>query len=199
MRIGIDTDGVLTDMASFLQIVGSNYLKREPSNVSAYSVEEMFGASKWEKLRYGMLLFVNYCKNCPPRDGTKKVLDQLKRDGYELYEITARKFVTMKNPLGKYSRKMLLAWYQKHGLEFSNIVFCSETNTGKEKAKACLELEIKIMVEDKPDVVKSLAEEGITVLLFDAPYNQNISGAGIIRCCSWDEVYQNIKVLNREE
>lgn len=199
MRIGIDTDGVLTDMASFLQMLGSNYLKREPSNVSAYSVEEMFGASKWEKLRYGMLLFVNYCKNCPPRDGTKKVLDQLKRDGYELHEITARKFVTMKNPLGEYSRKMLLTWYKKHGLEFANIVFCSETNTGVEKAKACIELGIKIMVEDKPDVAKQLVQDGITVLLFDAPYNQGLEGDGIVRCSSWEEVYQQIVVLSQNE
>ena len=137
MRIGIDTDGVLTDMSGYLLKIGREYLKREPANPSAYHVEEMFGASRFEKLFYGMRFFVSYCKKCPPREGTQKVLTKLHGEGYELHEITARKFVTMKNPLGVYSKKLLLNWYEKHGLSFDGIVFCSEKNTGTEKTNAC--------------------------------------------------------------
>lgn len=195
MKIGIDTDGVLTDMASYLQKMGRYYLNREPSDTTAYNVEDIFCTSKWEKMRYGIPLFVNYCKKCPPREGTKRVIEKLNKEGYELHEVTARKFVTMKNPLGLYSKKLLLKWYKKHGLEFKSIVFCSEKNTGVEKTNACLNLNIKIMVEDRPEIAVKLAEDDITVLLFDAPYNQNCSGERIVRCFSWDDVYKQIKSL----
>ena len=46
MRIGIDTDGVLTDMASYLQKMGRYYLNREPSDTTAYNVEDIFCTSK---------------------------------------------------------------------------------------------------------------------------------------------------------
>ena len=196
MKIGIDTDGVLTDMAGFLQLTGKQYLKREPVKMQAYNIEEMFNTSKIEKLRYGMSLFLNYCKNCPPRENTQKVIEQLNKDGHELFEITARKFVTMKNPLGWYSKKLLLKWYKKHGLHFSKIVFCSEKNTGPAKAKACIEHGAKIMVEDRPEVAECLAKNGITVLLFDAPYNQNIHDQNIMRVYSWNEIYDYIKEIS---
>ena len=86
-------------------------------------------------------------------------IEKLNKEGYELHEVPARKFVTMKNPLGLYSKKLLLKWYKKHGLEFKSIVFCSEKNTGVEKTNACLNLNIKIMVEDRPEIAVKLAEK----------------------------------------
>lgn len=192
MKIGIDTDGVLTDMSGFLLDLGKQYLKRNPAEPQAYGVEEMFQTSKWEKMRYGIQFFLDYCKKCPPREGAQKVIAQLNKDGYETCEITARKFVTMKNPLGYYSKKMLLNWYKAHRFNFSKIVFCSEKNTGAEKLKACLDFGATVMVEDRPEVATTLAESGITVLLFDAPYNQDLYGEQIIRCYTWNDVYDQI-------
>lgn len=192
MKIGIDTDGVLTDMSTFLRLIGKQYLKREPVKKEAYNIEEMFATSKSEKLHYGISLFINYCKNCPPREKAQKVIEQLNKDGHELFEITARKFVTMKNPLGWYSKKLLLKWYEKHGFHFSKVIFCSEKNTGEAKTKACIEHGAKIMVEDRPEVAEYLVKNGITVLLFDAPYNKNLKHERIIRVHNWDEVYEKI-------
>ena len=198
MRIAIDTDGVLTDMSGYFMEIGKKLLNREPTNLFAYNIEEMYSVSKSEKIRYGLYLFVNYCKNCPPRSGTARVLKQLHKDGHELHEVTARKFVTMKNPVGSYSRKMLMDWYKKHELEFDSIVFCSEKNTSIEKSKACKDLGIGVMVEDRPEIASCLSQNGINVLLFDAPYNQELHGEKIIRCYTWDDVYHHLQILSNE-
>lgn len=193
MKIGIDTDGVLTDMSDYLIKTGIKRLKREPINPNAYSIEEMFDASKWEVIKHGLPIFVDYCKNCPPRADTSKVIQKLNDKGHELFEITARKFVMMKNPIGAYSRKILLEWYKNNALKFKKVVFCSEKNTAVEKTKACTELGVKVMVEDRPEIAEYLANNGITVLLFDAPYNQGLSGETIHRVYGWNDVYKFIR------
>ncbi len=190
MVIAIDADGVLTDMSSFCLKMGEKYLGRTASNTKAYSWEEMYETSFWEIVCYGVRIFIKYCKECDPRQNAQKVIAQLNQEGHDLYEVTARKFVTMQNPLGAYSRSMLLKWYRKHGLVFKKILFCSEQNTAVEKTEACLAIRAEIMIEDRPEVAKYLAKNGITVLLFDAPYNQEVSGEKIVRVCSWDEVYE---------
>ena len=49
------------------------------------------------------------------------------------------------------------------------------------------------MIEDKPDVAKLLDQNGIHVLLFDAPYNQQVEGENITRVYGWGEVYRVIR------
>ncbi len=195
MKIGIDTDGVLTDMTTFLSSKGQQRLNREPVEPHAYRMDRMFRATRREKLRYGMGIFIDYCKNCPPRDGAQRVVDQLNRDGHELYEITARKFATRKNPLGRYSKKMLLSWYEKHGFEFDKIFFCKERKACMDKARVCRDNGVQIMIEDRPDIAVNLADSGIPVLLFDAPYNHDTHGDLITRVHSWDEVYEQVLAM----
>lgn len=195
MKIGIDTDGVLTDMSDYLLRTGNKRLKREPINPNAYSIEEMFNASKWEVIKHGLPIFIGYCKNCLPREDTSKIIQRLNGEGHELFEITARKFVAMKNPLGAYSRKMLLEWYKNNGLKFKKVVFCSEKNTAVEKAKACMELGVKVMIEDRSEIATRLADNGIKVFLFDAPYNQELSDDRIQRVFDWNEIYRLIREI----
>ena len=195
MKIGIDTDGVLTDMTGFLQSAARDYLNKEPVKPEAYDIQEMFDISKRKMLRYGFPMFLRYCKSCPPRENTQKVIDQLQKDGHELFEITARKFANLKTPLGWYSRKMLLKWYAKNGLHFSKIVFCSDNKAVSAKTQACIKHGATIMVEDRPDVAENLAENGITVLLFDAPYNRYLDQDLVVRVHSWDEVYEKINEI----
>lgn len=190
MIIAVDADGVLTDMSSYCLKMGEKYLRRTASNPQAYSWEEMFETSFREIVCYGIRIFIKYCKECAPRENAQSVIARLNQEGHVLYEVTARKFVTMRNPLGAYSRSMLLKWYEKHGFRFKQILFCSEQNTAVEKTESCLSIQAEIMIEDRPEVAKYLAENGITVLLFDAPYNQEVSGERIVRVRSWDEVYE---------
>ena len=90
MNIGIDADGVLTDMSAYICEYGEKYFNRKPSNLDGYSTAEIFGCSDKDEFRFGLRYFFTYCKKWPPRKNCSAVISKLNDDGHQLYEITAR-------------------------------------------------------------------------------------------------------------
>ena len=192
MNIGIDTDGVLTDLYAYNYSIGKKALKREPDNPEGYDVKEMYGISEKQEFLVGLKYFFRYCKKWPPREGAAEVIARLNAEGHHLYEITARKFVTKKNLLGKYSKHLLFRWYKRYGMRFAEIILCSEEHSPEEKLAGCIRKGVKLMIEDKPEVALHLAENGIAVLLFDAKYNQSVQHKNMTRVYSWEEIYTRL-------
>lgn len=197
MRIGVDADGVLTDLSKFYFEQGELFFKRRPSNLEGYSISEIFECSPNQEFRFGLRYFAKYCKDCPPRANCVETITKLNTDGHGLYEITARKFVTMKNPLGWYSRHLFESWLKQHGMEFRKIYYCSESNSPVDKLKGCKQFNIDIMIDDRPNVALFLAENGIKVLLYDARYNQNVEHQNIVRAANWVDIYRKIVELTK--
>lgn len=192
MIIGVDADGVLTDLADFQYKCGEKFFKRKPSCSSGYSISQMFQSTSQQEFLFGLKYFIHYCKNWLPREKAAETISRLNAEGHTLIEITARKFVMMRNPIGRYSRSMFENWLGKYGFEFDNIIYCSERNTGREKYEACIKNKVDVMIDDRPEVALYLAEHQIKVLLFDAPYNQNLEHENVRRVKSWDDVYTKI-------
>lgn len=193
MIIGVDADGVLTDMQEFNYQCGKKFFKKEIVNPAGYSVKEIFHVGQLAEFFYGLIYLPKYCKYYPPRAGAASVLSQLVAEGNSIHEITARKFVTWKNFLGRCSKKWFMEWCTENGFEFSSITFCSEKDGPQDKYKACKRLEVDIMIDDRPEIVLYLAERGIKVLMVDAPYNQEVHHENIRRVQSWNEIYQILK------
>ena len=192
MIIGIDADGVLTDMSGFNYKYGEIFWKRSPVNPAGYTTAEIFRVSRSQEFMFGLKYFYEYCCKLQPRKQAFEVNHRLNSDGHELYEITARKFAVKKNPLGLLSRYLFKRWINKNKLHFEDIFFCSESNTPAEKLDFCKQISAEIMIDDKPDVALFLAENGIAVLLFDAPYNKDVKHKNIVRVSDWDEIYRLI-------
>lgn len=197
MKIGIDCDGVLTDMSEYIYKYGEKWFKRKPSNLNGYSTSEIFGCTDKEEFCFGLRYFFTYCKKWPPRIDAVRVNNMLIDDGHELYEITARKFVMMKNPLGWYSRHVFENWLKKHGFLFNGIHYCSEYHSPEDKLKGCHRFTVDLMIDDKPEVAIRLADNGIKVLLFNTKYNQNVKHANIVRVYGWNDIYDKIHKLNK--
>lgn len=192
MNIGVDADGVLTDMSAYICEYGEKYFKRKPNNLDGYSTAEIFGCSDKDEFRFGLRYFFTYCKKWPPRENCSEIISKLNDDGHQLYEITARKFVTMKNPLGWYSRKLFENWLKRHKMSFKEIFYCSESNSPRDKLIGCRKYKIDYMIDDKPEVALHLADNGIKVLLFDTRYNKDVAHDNIIRVDNWEDVYKKI-------
>jgi len=194
--VGVDADGVLTDMSAWNIREGKKFFKKEPVNPNGYGPCDIFGVSKKEEFVFGLFNLDNYCSKEPPRDGAVEVLNKLKNDGHEFHEITARKFTTFNNVLGSHYRKLFEKWLNKHfsGV-FKSIEYCSETDSPTDKLIACSKLGVNVMVEDKPEVAIHLANNGIKVLLVDAPYNKELEHPNMIRVNNWHEVYEQIKII----
>ena len=188
MIIGVDCDGVLTDMSAFILSCGEKWFKRPPSDPSGYGVMDAFGCTEREEFKFGLRYFFKYCRSWPPREGAVETIRRLNDDGHTLYEISARKFVTMKNPLGAYSRFLYKAWLRKNDFQFSGIYLCAEKGAAEEKLAYCRDCGAEVMIDDRPDVALLLAENGIPVLLFDAPYNQSFEHPNVVRVHSWNDI-----------
>lgn len=52
MKIGVDCDGVLTDMSKYIFEYGEIWFKRKPDNPDGYSTAEIFGCT--EKKNYAL-------------------------------------------------------------------------------------------------------------------------------------------------
>jgi len=196
--VGVDADGVLVDMHGFNVREGRKYFKKEPVNFNEYHPRDMFDVSEKEEFLYGLKVFNKYCLVEPPREDAVEVINEMSKIGCELHEITARKFTTIRNPWGSLYRKMFEHWLIRHKMDFKSIQFCSEDYTPRDKLMACRKLGVHVMIEDKPDVALYLAQNGIKVLLFDAPYNHDISGENLIRVHNWKEVLTNIYIIKNE-
>lgn len=194
--IGCDADGVLTDMLKFNIENGRKFFKREPINPSGYDLKEIFGCSKFEEILFGLIYFPKYCKKYKERENCKLIIEKYSRNGHKWYEITARKFATDNNILGKYSRNAFENWTKERNMNFQDYIYCSEKNSPLDKLIACNKLSVDVMIEDKPDVALFLAENGIKVLLFSTPYNENINHENITRVNNWQEIDYNIEKLS---
>ena len=192
MNIGIDVDGVLTDMADYCCVRGEQLLGRPPMDRAAKKIENMFDITRLEKLKYGGRLFFNYCKKCPPREKVAEVFDKLRSKGHELHIITARRFITRKNPMGVHCRRVLRNWFEKHKINVSSMTFCSWKDIPFEKYMGCVKSHVKIMVEDNVDTSRFLSANGIQVFLFDTLYNRDLEGENIVRVTSWQDIYNRI-------
>lgn len=192
MVIATDADGVLTDMSGFNYIYGEKFFGHKPVDLSGYTTAEIFGENKIREFLFGLRYFYDYCCRLEPRENASEVCRKLCSQGHSLYVITARKFSAMNNPPGSLSRNLFRKWTEKNGLIFGDIFFCSEKNTPLWKLEYCRQISADIMIDDKPDIALYLAENGVKVLLFDAPYNKTVEHENITRVCSWDEIYRYV-------
>lgn len=197
--VGVDADGVLVDMTNFNVREGTKFFKKKPVLDSAYSPKDMYNVSSFKEFLFGLAVFNKYCIKEPPREHASEVLQKLKNDGCELHEITARKFTTFRNWFGAYYRYLFEKWLKKYKMDFDSIQYCSESNTPVEKLMSCSKLSVDLMIEDKPDVAMLLANNGVKVLLFDAPYNKDINHPNIIRVYTWDEIYDMVTKFRKEK
>lgn len=200
--VGCDADGVLTNLSEHNLREGKKTFKRDIINDDAYSLEEMFdlkGISKLVLYSKAFKIYLNYCKNEPPRENVTEVFNELIDKDFEFNSITARKFATTKGPLGQKARSMFKNWLNKYNIKFNSFQFCDEVRSPEDKLLACKKLNVDAMIEDKSDVALNLANNGVKVILIDAPYNKDINHENIVRVSNWSEVKDTLLEMKKEK
>lgn len=190
MRIGIDIDGVLTDIERFQIDYGSKYCFEnnigEITNPNGYRVFELFGNDKtlnkqfWNQYReiYGIKEKI--------RPFAAEVISKLKKDGNEIYIITARYFTNENSKKGEETRNIVKNWLKDNNVVYDKLIF-----SGENKVHICSENKIDLMIDDSVDNVNNISTI-IPVICFDARYNKECKGKNIIRCYSWYDIYAKI-------
>jgi len=194
MNIGIDIDGVLTDIHGFNHRHAPQYFKRkfgrEVADEAPYDIRDIFKCPDNEWMSYWKLHLVKYVVFEPARRGAKSFVRTLLNDGHEVYIISRRVFTIRQDFMGWLMRTIVRSWLWRNGVTYHGIVFCDHDVKDSKKA-ACLEKRIDIMIDDEPENLYSIAPV-TKVICFDTSYNQECSGENILRANSFDEAYRLI-------
>ncbi|MCT4613135.1 MAG: hypothetical protein N4A47_07180 [Clostridia bacterium] len=194
MRIGIDIDDTLTNLYEYTIAYGQMYDYEElekDSMINPYGYDTPFifewsdeeDKSFWEKYIEEIVTKVN------PRPFAVSVIERLRREGHEIYIITARSNLWYKNPY-----KISEEWLLKNKIEYDKLVV-----SARDKVKACKENDIDIHIDDSNKHLKELTEAGIPVLLYDNVFNKKSDTKLSIRVYSWPQIYNEIQKLTKRE
>lgn len=197
MRIGIDIDGVLTDIEQWQLDYGSKFYyekyRKNIVNFKGYETTDIFNVEQGYDDEFWKEYFIDYSINVEPRKFSSEVIKKLRDNGHIIYIITARgSFLSHSANVMLYeeNKKIVLEWLKKNDILYDNIIFSPE-----DKLDICMENNIDLMIEDKPANINKISKK-LPVICYQAGYNELCNGKNIIRCYSWYDVYAKINKLS---
>ena len=195
MRIGIDIDGVLTDVEQWQLDYGSKVMfekcNKEIVDGNAYDFTEVFGIEENLDSDFWRDYLYDYAVNEPARKFANEVTQKLKEDGNDIYIITARFLTEREDEEWIKMRDTVINWLKKYNIYYDKIIFSPEN-----KLDVCIENNIDVMIEDYSKNINIISQK-IPVICFDARHNKECAGDNIIRCYSWYDIYAKLKSIEK--
>lgn len=193
MRIGIDIDGVLTDIERAILDYGSKFCYEHnlPQNIKIgeYEDKDTFYWTVEQSEKFWNEYIIEYFTKYPPRNFASEVTKQLKKEENEIYIITARNGWGVPKEQVSKIQEYTKQWLKENQIYYDKMIF----TTGS-KLPYCKENGIDIMIEDSPTNIADIAKE-IPVICFHNAYNAKVEGKNITRAYSWYNVYNKIKTI----
>lgn len=193
MRIGIDIDGVLTDVGQFSLDYFSKYCVEQGITYQIkkadYSVTKTFGCKKQESDAFWDIYLDYYAKHEKPRKFAAEVIRKLKSEGHEIYIITARWLTNEDSKRGMKMRKIVKKWLRKNKIVYDQLVFSKATN--ERKSQEIMDYKIDVMIEDNPNNISELAKI-VPVICYHTYYNMDCTMPNVTRCYSWYDILNTI-------
>lgn len=189
MRIGIDIDGVLTDIEQWQLDVGGKFFSKfnkSVENKDGYEITEIFNVSDELDSQFWNEYLYDYVTKEPSRKYASEVIKKLKDDGNEIYIVTARYLTNRNTADGKKMREIVINWLEEQNIYYDEIIFSPE-----DKKENCKKYNIDIMIEDKVDNINKISSI-IPVICFHAGYNKECNGSNIYRVYNWYDIYNLI-------
>lgn len=189
MRIGIDIDGVLTDIEQWQLDVGGKFFSKFNKSVlnkDGYEITKIFNVSDELDSQFWNEYLYDYVTKEPSRKYASEVIKKLKDDGNEIYIVTARYLTDRNNEDGEKMRKIVVNWLAEQKIDYDEIIFSPE-----DKKENCKKYNIDIMIEDKVDNINKISSV-IPVICFHAGYNNECKGKNIYRVYNWYDIYNLI-------
>ena len=189
MRIGIDIDGVLTDIEQWQLDCGGKFfskLNKSVVNKDGYEITEIFNVSDELDSQFWNEYLYEYVTKEPSRKYASEVIKKLKDSGNEIYIVTARYLTDRNTEDGQRMRKIVSDWLEQENIVYDKIVFAPE-----DKLQICLENNIDVMIEDKVANIEKISTR-LPVICFHAGYNKHCKNDNIYRTYTWYDIYNLI-------
>ncbi len=195
MNIGVDIDGVLTDMERMAIDYGTKMCveKNIPIKLDLnkyWEIEKYNWSAEQEEMFWNQNL-IPYVIESEARAFAAQILEKLQDDGNQIFIITARNESGMPKEYYGKMQPLTLEWLEKQNIKYRKIIFTEDS----QKLQKCIENNVDVMIEDSPINIKNISSK-IKVIKFDCQYNKDINGENIITAYSWYHIYDIIKKLN---
>ena len=191
MNIGIDIDGVLTDVIRYACDYGSKYFFEKYGkldiNTNAWSLKDMFNVTDEEDKKCWSTIIENYSINEPARPFASEIINKLREEGNSIYIITARGTDNINNQ----KNNIVEEWLKYNKIYYDKLIF------SKEKLEICKKYNINIMIEDKKENINSISKS-IPVICFHENHNKELKSKNIYRAYSWYDVYYKYLIIKEK-
>ena len=194
MRIGIDIDNTLTEVQEELNKAAFEYaislgkkidnydnpMEDIKNNGDTYRKKFQF---EYEELKYFLKnIQENITNNATPREKAKEVIDKLKKEGHEIYIITARDSEFHDDPY-----KLSKDWLDKNEIYYDKLIV-----NAREKSSVCKNEKIDLFIDDQLNNCLSVQNVGIqTIMITNKIYNYD----KIKQLKNWNEIYNYINEM----
>lgn len=197
MNIGIDIDGVLTDLEKAIIDFGTKMSVEEKwpikIDVSKYWEVEALEWTQEQADKFWNKYLVEYVVESKPRMFSEEIIEMLKKEENNIYIITARNEYGMPPEYYGKMQELTREWLKNQDIKYDKLIFARDS----EKLHQCIENNVEIMIEDSPNNIEDISKK-IKVIKFDCQYNKQVNGENIITAYSWYHIYDIIKKFNNE-
>lgn len=183
MRIGIDIDDTICDTWEYVKPLFKQNFNLDDLELEKNNYSRVLNCTLEEYYDFYKKNIDPIMLDIPIKKDAAKYINKLKKDGHEIYFITARGDFDMLNPYEK----------TKIYLEKNNIKYDKLLTNSLEKDKAVLKNKIDIFIDDSIKHCMSISKLGIPVLMFETSYNKQTE---FRKVKSWKEIYD---IINRKE
>jgi len=195
MKIGCDIDGVVLEFVpAYLEIFEKRYGRKVlEENIFSFDLWKPLKISKKEAIDITKELFTS--KKYPDLkfvEGAKRALLELSK-GNEFNFLTARPDYAKDATQNTFDKNFL---NQDFPIYYTGDFF----NGTLKKSDLCVNLDIKLMIEDNLKTAMECSDAGIDVFLFDRPWNKDfeeLTCKNIKRVYNWNEVLKEVKNASR--
>lgn len=197
MNIGIDVDGVLTDLEKYIIDYGSKMCIEENwtlnIDIDKYWENKTFNWREEQGEKFWNKYLVHYVTEYTPRIFAQEVIEKLKQEGNNIYIITARDESGLPPEAYGKMQKLTKEWLRKNNISYNKLIFAAN----EEKLQKCIDNEVDVMIEDSPNNIINISSK-IPVIKYYCRYNREIEGENIITGYSWYHIYRIIKEMKGE-
>jgi uncharacterized protein len=182
MNLGFDIDGVIANFSEILmQTVKKTFgVTLNPKDIYCFNLNVVLGITKVEE---DQLIADALYQELPLYPNAKETLEQLQREGHNIYLLTGR---------WSHLRETTQNWLKEKGVPYNEL---HHLKIGR-KYEANVD-GLDLVVEDSLEEAIEWTQRVKNVLVYDQPWNQSLNIRNLMkRVYNWNDIYQEIQRLN---
>ncbi len=194
MIIGVDVDGVLTNLYRYVKKRNKVYFKHEKlaeKKKKNNGLGELLGWSKDQDDRFWADNIFDYSINVKFYKQASKYLQKLKDDGHQIYIITLRYYLGEDSERGKEMEKIFYKSFEDNNIVYDKIFALFPVG---DKLPTILEKKVDVMIDDSRFNLESISKH-VPTICYHTKYNKYLKLDNMTRCKNWKQIYKTIKQM----